>query len=115
MKKTLFVLVLTLSFVANGLAQMPSKASSNATKAAGGVTQAQLKKYLYYIASDELEGRNTLSKGLDMAAKFIADNLKSWGVKPAGDNGTYFQTMKMRRDAIDTAAATMEIGGKKFA
>ncbi|HEX8398891.1 MAG TPA: M20/M25/M40 family metallo-hydrolase [Pyrinomonadaceae bacterium] len=115
MKKTLLVLVLTLSFAVSGLAQMPSKASANSTKAAGGITQAQLKKYLYYIASDELEGRNTPSKGLDMAAKFIADNLKSWGVKPAGDNGTYFQTMKMRRDAIDTAAATMEIGGKKFA
>lgn len=115
MKKTLFVLALTLSFSVNALAQMPTKAGDKATKAAQGITQAQLKKYLYYIASDELEGRNTPSKGLDMAAKFIADNLKSWGVKPAGDNGTYFQTMKLRRDAIDTATAGMEIGGKKFA
>lgn len=99
MKKTLFVLVLSLSFVANGLAQMPNKASSTATRAAEGITQAQLRDYLYFVASDEMEGRNTPSRGLDLAAKFIALQLSRWSVKPAGDNGTYFQKFALKRNA----------------
>src|SRR6478672_23897 len=51
-----------------------------------GITAAQLRSYLEFIASDELEGRDTPSRGLDIAAMYIADPLKSWGIKPAGDN-----------------------------
>jgi Zn-dependent M28 family amino/carboxypeptidase len=115
MKKTFFVLILSLSFVANGLAQMPAKVGSTATKAAENITQAQLKDYLYFVASDEMEGRNTPSRGLDLTAKFIAMNLSRWGVRPAGDNGTYFQKMNLQREAVDRAGAALEIGGQKFA
>ncbi|HEX6284915.1 MAG TPA: hypothetical protein VFZ71_08575, partial [Pyrinomonadaceae bacterium] len=55
------------------------------------IAAAQLRDYLTFIASDELEGRDTPSRGLDTAAKFLAMNLSRWGFKPAGDNGTFFQ------------------------
>ncbi len=44
-----------------------------------------------YLSSDELEGRGTGQKGGDVAADYIAAQFKSYGLKPAGDNGTYFQ------------------------
>ena len=53
-----------------------------------GISAQQLRNYLEFIASDELEGRDTPSRGLDIAAMYIADHLKMWGIKPAGDNGT---------------------------
>ena len=62
-------------------AQAPNFGNTNA------VTAKQLKEYLTFIASDELEGRDTPSRGLDIAAMFIAQHLSSWGIKPAGDNG----------------------------
>jgi hypothetical protein len=40
-----------------------------------------------YIASDDLEGRNTPAAGLAKAAQFIASNLSKRGVEPAGDTG----------------------------
>lgn len=68
---------------------MATKPSSPSRKAAETITADLLKDYLYYVASDEMEGRDTPSRGLDLTAKFIALNLKHWGFKPAGDDGTF--------------------------
>src|SRR5499427_4389101 len=54
-----------------------------------------LQKWLSYIASDELEGRATFSEGLGLAAAYLAEQLRSWGVKPGGDNGSYFQRVRV--------------------
>jgi hypothetical protein len=54
-----------------------------------------LKDWLTYIASDELEGRATFSAGLGLAAAYIEDHLRAWGVKPAGDRGSYLQTVRV--------------------
>ncbi|MGH7599210.1 MAG: M20/M25/M40 family metallo-hydrolase [bacterium] len=78
------------------------------------ITTAQLKDYLTFIASDELEGRDTPSRGLDVAAKFLATNLSRWGVKPAGDNGTYFQRFALLKTTVDSAQTIAEINGQRF-
>lgn len=57
----------------------------------GAITQEDLKEWLGYLASDELEGRNTYTEGLGLAAAYIAERLRSWGVTPGGPNGSYFQ------------------------
>ncbi|HXI61987.1 MAG TPA: M28 family peptidase [Pyrinomonadaceae bacterium] len=78
------------------------------------IAAAQLKDYLSFIASDEMEGRDTPSRGLDTTAKFLAMNLSRWGFKPAGDDGTFFQKIALRRDQIDPARTSAEINGRKF-
>ncbi len=117
MKKNLLVFLLLFTFVfqSEALAQTAAKANSPARKAADTITAETLKDYLYYVASDEMEGRDTPSRGLDLTAKFIALNLKRWGFKPAGDDGTFFQKIALRRDVVDPANATVKIGGQTFA
>src|SRR5678816_829838 len=61
----------------------------------GQISQADLKEWLTYIASDELQGRQLFTEGLGLAGAYIAGHLKEWGVVPAGDAGTYFQTVKI--------------------
>ena len=61
----------------------------------GQISQADLKEWLTYIASDELQGRQLFTEGLGLAGAYIAGHLKEWGVVPAGDGGTYFQTVKI--------------------
>ena len=78
------------------------------------ISAAQLKNYLYFIASDEMEGRDTPSRELDTTARFIAMNLDHWGFKPAGDDGTFFQRIVLRRDQVDGAHSTAEINGQQF-
>jgi hypothetical protein len=48
-----------------------------------------------FLSSDELEGRGTGQKGGDAAANWIAEQFKSYGLKPAGENGSYFQDVPM--------------------
>src|SRR6185295_4411644 len=89
-------------------------AATFANRAVYTITAAQLRSYLTFIASDEMEGRDTPSRGLDTVAKFIGVNLERWGFKPAGDDGTFFQKIALRREQIDPAKTIAEINGQKF-
>src|SRR5262249_40332137 len=59
------------------------------------ITSADLKDWLSYIASDELQGRTTFGAGYGLAAAFVEDHLRAWGAKPAGDHGSYLQTVRI--------------------
>ena len=83
-------------------------------KSAETITAAQLRDYLTYVASDEMEGRATPSRGLDSTAKFIATLLSRWGVKPAGDEGTFFQRIVLKRDRLVPESTTLALGGQSF-
>src|SRR5690242_18506013 len=72
----------------NNLAKLPTSNGQPAGGQAAGefgsvesITAEQLKGFLTFLASDELEGRDTPSRGLDTAAKFVAFNLSRWGFK----------------------------------
>jgi Zn-dependent M28 family amino/carboxypeptidase len=122
MRRFLITLLLTGAIVLQlpvGYAQRktakPVKATPATITAQRGtdvITSSQLKDYLSFIASDELEGRDTPSRGLDTAAKFLAMNLSRWGLKPAGDDGTYFQKIALRRDRIDATQTSVELNGR---
>jgi len=76
------------------------------------ITEADLKQWLTYLASDELQGRGTYTEGLGLAAGYIASHLSQWGVKPAGDNGTYLQTVRVQSVRVDSrASVTVDVNG----
>ncbi len=78
------------------LSLMPGAIPAQTSKTAKSTVQAEdLKKWLTYLSSDELEGRATFSEGLGIAAAYIAEQLRSMGVKPGGDNGSYFQRVRV--------------------
>ncbi|MCU1267033.1 MAG: Aminopeptidase [Acidobacteria bacterium] len=78
------------------------------------ITAAQMRDYLTFVASDEMEGRDTPSRGLDTTAKFIAMNLSRWGFKPAGDDGSYLQHIALRRDRVDATQTRVELSGQNL-
>src|SRR5580658_10995216 len=51
---------------------------------ADSITEEEMKIYDYFLASDQLEGRNLPSRGFDVAALYIASHLAEWGLKPGG-------------------------------
>src|SRR5438132_114583 len=51
---------------------------------ADSITEEELKVHLYFIASDQLEGRNFPSRGYDTAALYVASHLAEWGLNPGG-------------------------------
>jgi len=48
-----------------------------------------------FLSHDLLEGRGTGQRGGDIAAEYIATQFALYGLKPAGDNGTYMQKVPM--------------------
>ena len=108
MKLKLFAfLLLTAFFLPSGsFGQAPVKLTPAEKKIAEGVTAKQLSDYLYFVASDVMEGRNTPSRGLDTTARFIGMNLSKWGFKPAGDDGTFYQKIAIRAESTVSPGCT---------
>jgi hypothetical protein len=121
MRRFLTALVLASLLVVTFPATYAQRAADKTKKAPASTTiqrgvdtiaAAQLRDYLTFIASDEMEGRDTPSRGLDTTAKFLAMNLSRWGFKPAGDNGTFFQRIDLRRNRADTGQTKVEYNGR---
>src|SRR5438477_9498250 len=47
-----------------------------------------------FLADDLLEGRGTGQRGGDLAARYMAAQFELYGLKPAGDNGTYLKKVQ---------------------
>lgn len=81
--KRLFIVVFLTVFLGVGVLLGQSSSPE--------ITAGDLKEHVKYLASDELEGRGSGSEGNRKAAEYLAEQFKSFGLKPAGDDGTYFQ------------------------
>ena len=116
MKRNFISLLLLSAFVLNSAVwgQVAVKLTPDERQTVAGVTADQLRSYLYFVASDEMEGRDTPSRGLDTTAKFIGMNLQRWGFKPAGDDGTFYQHIDLLRYKINPAATNASIGGQQL-
>jgi hypothetical protein len=65
----------------------PGAARANKTAGYGNadsISEEEMKIYDYFLASDQLEGRNLPSRGYDTAALYVASHLAEWGLKPGG-------------------------------
>jgi len=52
---------------------------------------AQMMKTVRYLSDNKLQGRGLGSAGLERAAEYIAESFRQAGLKPGGDNGSYYQ------------------------
>jgi Peptidase family M28 len=90
--RVVLAIALALSFLGAQTARRQKPALTRQVKSAlGRISAESLKGHLSFIASDLLEGRNTPSPGLDIAASYIAAQFRRAGLEPVGDDG-YYQT-----------------------
>ena len=52
---------------------------------------------------DSMMGRDTPSRGLELTAKYVADQFRRFGLEPGGDNGTWFQRYPITRRRLQPA------------
>src|SRR5256885_8514659 len=69
--------------------------SSAAFSAMETISPERIRAHVRFLAHDLLEGRGTGQRGGDIAAEYIATQFAVYGLKPAGDNGTYLQKVPM--------------------
>ena len=72
----------------------------------------ELKMHLQFLSSDELEGRGTGEPGLQIAARYLAVQATHLGLKPADEDGDFFQPFYIREKAYDweNSHATISVG-----
>jgi hypothetical protein len=100
--------LIALLTVSAGAQQAPG-----ARGGAASINEPDLKQWLTYLSSDELQGRATYTEGLGLAAGYISAHLAQWGVKPAGDGGTYLQTVKVLGVRTNSkASVTVDVNGQ---
>jgi Zn-dependent M28 family amino/carboxypeptidase len=85
--KTLKIFVVLLLLVINSFAQSNENPE---------ITIEELKSHIYYLASDELQGRKPGTEGIEKAANYLKAELIKIGVKPLADN--YFQNFDIMVD-----------------
>ena len=61
------------------------------------VTKSDIESQIYFLASDELRGRETGSPEIDIAASYIANTFRKFNVKPVGENGSYYQYVQLEK------------------
>ncbi len=70
------------------------------------ITPAELRAHVSFLAADALEGRDTPSPGLTVAAEYIASEFRRASLEPAGDDG-YFQTATFKGAKVRNVAAIL--------
>ena len=91
-------------------AQKKPKAPANA---AAAIREADIKRDLYALAGDKYRGREGGTLDELRASAWLAEQMRNIGVRPAGDDGTYFQFFQLQRTRL-TAASTLRIGAHQL-
>jgi hypothetical protein len=99
------------------IAQYPSATAvpSNLKTGFEAIATADARTWLNYLAGPNCMGRGTGQPGYQKAAEYMAARFKELGLKPIGDNGTYFQHVTFNKFAMDEAKSVLVIGDKSFA
>ena len=94
----LFALVVLVGFTA-------CSSKTDLEKTLETVNQQTIKDHIYYIASDEMRGRDTGSPEILKAADYLADQLESYGAKPVAGADGYFQPVPLRKKTPATSGS----------
>ncbi|MFT5286038.1 MAG: hypothetical protein ACI8TQ_002206 [Planctomycetota bacterium] len=81
------------------------------TRALDSVKAEDIKADLYFIASDELQGRDTPSQGLRIAARFVRARLERLGWQPGASDG-YLYEYSLQNKRIDTQTTRARLVGE---
>jgi Zn-dependent M28 family amino/carboxypeptidase len=104
MRKTLVVLALAfiVTFFTAQTVRKPVRAASvsahlpsPAIAALEKIEPEHIRAHVRFLSHDLLEGRGTGQRGGEIAAEYIATQFWLYGLKAAGDNGTFFQKVPL--------------------
>jgi hypothetical protein len=90
-------------------------ANDAADRAMSTIRPEAIRADMRFLSDSLLEGRQTGTRGHEIAAKFMAAQFEELGLEPAGNKGTYFQSVPFRGSHTDESKTTMSwtAGGKE--
>jgi hypothetical protein len=90
-------------------------AEDEADAALQSIRPEAIRAEMRFLSDDALEGRGTGTRGHEIAAKHMAAEFEAMGLAPAGEGGTFFQTVPLRSARVDGAktSLTLTLNGQK--
>ncbi|MCC9138068.1 M28 family metallopeptidase [Pontibacter silvestris] len=101
--KNLFFSSLFVAVVASACTQPPAASSSespNKPPALSSIREDELREDIFTLAGDDMRGKRAGTVDELRAAAWVAEQARQAGLKPAGDDGTYFQFFPLRRKQV---------------
>ena len=91
-------------------AQQLSPADQETSKAAmKTIRAAAIRGHMRFLSDDLLEGRAPDSSGYQLAAHYVATEMESMGLSPAGLNGSWFQPVPLRKAVLESAKSSLQL------
>jgi hypothetical protein len=90
----------------------PASTTPRPPAAMSAIHEADLKRDLYALAGDEMRGREAGTLDEMRASMWLAEAMRTIGLKPGGDNGSWFQWWNMRRTRISTVSSFITLGNR---
>jgi hypothetical protein len=104
---------LLLLYPSIGRTQNPKTSLHKDPPALSSIKEADLKKDLYAMSADHFRGRSAGTIDELEASVWCADQMRAIGLKPAGDNGTFFQFFSLWRNQV-SKKSSISIGNRNF-
>ncbi|HWK34929.1 M28 family metallopeptidase [Sphingomonas sp.] len=74
-------------------------------------TPEAVRAHVEFLADDLLEGRDIGTRGHEIAARYVASQFDAMGLKPAGDNGGWYQRVTFQKTLPGASPARLTITG----
>jgi len=114
--RTLTVALLTivpLLLIRPSFSQELSPSDRSAVEAASRTIRPDaIRAYMRFLSDSLLEGRAPGTRGYDIAAKYVAAQLEALSLQPAGENGTWFQTVPIRKSINVAEKSSFKLSGQ---
>ena len=79
------------------------------------VSATNIEAHIRFLASDYLQGRDAGSAGYEIAANYVAAQMRLLGLEPAGDNGSYFADVPLQDVTADAEYNQFILNGDTYA
>ncbi|MHB8957386.1 MAG: M28 family peptidase [Pirellulaceae bacterium] len=72
------------------------------------------KEFVAHLSSDAMQGRASGTPEFSQAAEWAAAKFQEWGLQPAGEEGTYFQKVKIRGYELNVGVPALRVATRDF-
>lgn len=83
-----------------------------ATESIDEITEDEIKSHLFFLASDELAGREIGSEGIVLAEEYISDRFSEYGLSPLPGDDDFFMSFDLYGESYDSEKTALSINSK---
>jgi hypothetical protein len=96
--------------IGQACAPQPGAVAPSPAATAAEITAGDMRHRVHLLADDSMRGRDTGTPGIEAAARYLVTEATRLGLRPAGDEGTFYNRSELQRRRLE-ASVRLEVGG----